>query len=216
MAVEGADKSVTTNRKDQSQNIALLIIAVFLVAIYFLKEFYIRREPVQIIPVFSTEQTVVEIEDPSGNSKVYTLSDEASLKDVIAKNEKIHLNPPLSKGERGGLNYSDKVKTGSKITIDKDGSAQIGQMGGEKHLIFSIPLDINRATAQDFEGLPGIGPKLAEEIIATRKGLGGFKTIDGLKKVKGIGDKKFERIRGRLTVNSTTPSPPPSSSAAFQ
>ena len=89
-------------------------------------------------------------------------------------------------------------------------------MGGEKHLIFSIPLDINRATAQDFEALPGIGPKLAEEIIATRKGLGGFKTIDGLKKVKGIGDKKFERIRGRLTVNSTTPSPPPSSSAAFQ
>lgn len=225
MAVEGADKFVTTNAKDQSQNIALLIIAVFLVAIYFLREFYLQTEPAQITPAFSTEQTVVEIEDPSGNSKVYTLSDEASLKDVIAKNEKRHLNPSsptkafedkFSKGERGGLNYSDKVKSGSRITINKDGFAQVGLMSGEKHLIFSIPLDINKATVQDFEALPGIGPKLAEEIIATRKRLGGFKTSDGLKKVKGIGDKKFERIRGRLTVNSATPSPPPSSSAAFQ
>ena len=200
MAVKDADKLVTTSAKNQSQNIALLIIALFLVAIYFLKEFYIQREPAQITSVSSVEQTVLEVEDSAGTSKVYTFSKEASLKDVISKTEKTPLNPPLSKGEKGGLNYSDKVKTGSKITISKDGSAQIGLMSGEKHLIFSIPLNINKATAQDFEALPGIGPKLGERIIEKREKLGGFKTIDDLKKVKGIGEKKFEKIKGMISV----------------
>lgn len=200
MAVKDADKVRTTNAKNQLQNIALLIIAFFLVIIYFLKEFYISKEPANITPVSTTEQTVFEVEDSAGNSKVYVLSKEASLKDVTAKTEKIPLNPPLSKGERGGLNYSDKVKTGSKTTINKDGSAQIGLMSGEKHLIFSIPLNINKAAAQDFEALPGIGPKLGERIIEKRKKLGGFKTIYDLKKVKGIGEKKFEKIKGMINV----------------
>lgn len=200
MAVKDADKVRTTNAKNQLQNIALLIIAFFLVIIYFLKEFYISKEPANITPVSTTEQTVFEVEDSAGNSKVYVLPKEASLKDVTAKTEKIPLNPPLAKGERGGLNYSDKVKTGSKVTINKDGSAQIGLMSGEKHLIFSIPLNINKATAQDFEALPGIGPKLGERIIEKREKLGGFKTIDDIKKVKGIGEKKFEKIREMISV----------------
>ena len=186
---------------EKGRDIALLVIAVFLVAVYFIKGFSMTDSPPPP-PVDHPEgQIIFEVEDPSNFSKVYTSPKDISLKDAMARAGEIPSHPPFSKGGMRGLKNADTViKSGSKITIDKDGSAKIGQMSGEKHLIFSIPLDINKTTAQDFEALPGIGPKLAEEIIATRKRLGGFKTIGDLKKVKGIGDKKFEKIREMISV----------------
>lgn len=172
----------------KSKDIALLIIAVFLVVGYFLKEFYISKEPTNTTPVSTTEQTVFEVEDSSGNSKVYVLPKKIPEVRSLSSNASI-------------VDQESEVKSGSKITINKSGSAIKGQMSGEKHLIFSIPLNINKATAQDFETLPGIGPKLAEKIIETRKSLGGFKSIEDLKKVKGIGDKKLEKIREMVAVD---------------
>jgi len=61
-------------------------------------------------------------------------------------------------------------------------------------------LDLNRATEQDFDALPGIGPKLAERIMKYRHSVGAFHSINELPDVKGIGNKKFERIRSLVTV----------------
>ena len=61
-------------------------------------------------------------------------------------------------------------------------------------------LDLNRATDQDFDALPGIGPRLAERIMEYRQSLGVFHSLDELRAVKGIGKKKFERIRPLVTV----------------
>jgi len=61
-------------------------------------------------------------------------------------------------------------------------------------------LDLNRATDQDFDALPGIGPRLAERIIEYRQSAGAFHSLDELRAVKGIGKKKFERIRPLVTV----------------
>jgi len=63
-------------------------------------------------------------------------------------------------------------------------------------------LDLNRATDQDFDALPGIGPRLAERIVQYRQSVGAFHSLDELRAVKGIGKKKFERIRPLLTVAS--------------
>jgi competence protein ComEA len=65
-------------------------------------------------------------------------------------------------------------------------------------------LDLNRATEQDFDALPGIGPKLAERIIEYRQSVGAFHSLDELRAVKGIGKKKFELIRPLVTVRSDT------------
>jgi competence protein ComEA len=62
-------------------------------------------------------------------------------------------------------------------------------------------LDVNRATEQDFDSLPGIGPKLAERIMEYRQSVGAFHSLDELRAVKGIGNKKFERIRPLVTVS---------------
>jgi competence protein ComEA len=61
-------------------------------------------------------------------------------------------------------------------------------------------LDLNRATEQDFDALPGIGPRLAERIMEYRQSAGAFHSLDELRDVKGIGNKKFERIRPLVTV----------------
>lgn len=65
-------------------------------------------------------------------------------------------------------------------------------------------LDLNRATDQDLDSLPGVGPKLAERIMEYRQSVGAFHSLDELQAVKGIGKKKFERIRPWVTVISDT------------
>ena len=63
-------------------------------------------------------------------------------------------------------------------------------------------LDINRATAKDFERLPGIGPQISARIVAYREQNGAFKSIDDITKVRGIGPKTLERLRPYLVVNT--------------
>lgn len=61
-------------------------------------------------------------------------------------------------------------------------------------------LDVNRATEQDFERLPGIGPVLARRIVEYRETRGTFEEVEQLRRVKGIGKKTFERIRRLVAV----------------
>ena len=56
-------------------------------------------------------------------------------------------------------------------------------------------VNLNRALKSELITLPGIGPALADRIIAYRYEFGTFKTIDDLRKVKGVGDKSLEKIR---------------------
>lgn len=63
-----------------------------------------------------------------------------------------------------------------------------------------LTLDVNRASQQDFERLPGIGPVLARRIVEYRESRGAFQDIEQLRRVKGIGKKTFERIRAFVAV----------------
>jgi competence protein ComEA len=58
-----------------------------------------------------------------------------------------------------------------------------------------FPLDLNKAPLHDLLELPGIGEKLAERIVKYRKDHGHFQSIEDLRKVKGIGKKRMERLR---------------------
>ena len=65
----------------------------------------------------------------------------------------------------------------------------------------SAPLDLNTATEKQLETLPGIGPKHARSIIASRNARGGhFQSIDDLLKIDGIGHKTIEGIRPYVVV----------------
>ena len=71
----------------------------------------------------------------------------------------------------------------------------------------TISLDVNRASQQDFERLPGIGPILAGRIVEYRETRGGFRDIEQLRRVKGVGKKTFERIREFVAVVPTVSRP---------
>lgn len=61
-------------------------------------------------------------------------------------------------------------------------------------------IDINTAAEKELVKLTGIGEEIAKRIVEYREANGGFKSIDELKKVKGIGDKKFEAIKEMITA----------------
>ncbi len=60
----------------------------------------------------------------------------------------------------------------------------------------NVRVDLNRASAAELEGLPGIGPALARRIVAARP----FRTVDALDAVKGIGPKRLAALRDRVVV----------------
>ena len=60
--------------------------------------------------------------------------------------------------------------------------------------------DINSASLADLVSLPGIGESIAQDIVNYRKVNGNFKTIEELKNIKGIGDKKYNEIKDLIKV----------------
>lgn len=64
----------------------------------------------------------------------------------------------------------------------------------------SEKISINKATYKELITLPGIGPKTAEKIIEYRNTYGPFWTIEDIKNVKGIGDKKYAKLKEFITI----------------
>lgn len=64
-------------------------------------------------------------------------------------------------------------------------------------------VNLNTATPAQIEGLPGIGPATAKRIIEYREKNGGFKKVEELMNVKGIGEKSFLKLKSLVTVGET-------------
>jgi competence protein ComEA len=64
------------------------------------------------------------------------------------------------------------------------------------------PIDLNRAGADELTSVPGIGKTLAQRIVEFREQHGPFKRVEDLMKVKGIGEKSFEKIRPYVKVGA--------------
>ena len=74
-------------------------------------------------------------------------------------------------------------------------------MSGPELLTLGLKLDVNRASVDDLEALPGIGPVLAGR-IKERAESRPFDSVDDLLFVKGIGPAKLEKIRPFVTVGA--------------
>jgi len=64
-------------------------------------------------------------------------------------------------------------------------------------------VNVNTASAADFEGLPGVGPKLAARIVEYRQKNGPFKKVEDLMNVRGLGEKNFLKLRAQLTLGDS-------------
>ncbi|MET0681872.1 MAG: helix-hairpin-helix domain-containing protein [Casimicrobiaceae bacterium] len=69
-------------------------------------------------------------------------------------------------------------------------------------------INLNTASKEELVALPGIGPAKAQAIVDYRNSHGQFKSIEEVKDVKGIGAKRFEKLKGELTVGGPSAKPP--------
>ena len=70
-------------------------------------------------------------------------------------------------------------------------------------------LDLNLASAEELQRLPGIGPVLAQRVVELRNAHGKFRTVEDLRDVKGIGKKRMEQLRPLVIVNAVPGSDQP-------
>jgi len=64
----------------------------------------------------------------------------------------------------------------------------------------TAPVNLNTATVEQLATIPGVGPKMAERIIDYRQKNGGFKKVEDLMNVSGVGEKSFLKMKPLITV----------------
>jgi competence protein ComEA len=69
----------------------------------------------------------------------------------------------------------------------------------------AAPVNLNTATADQLATIPGVGAKMAERIIDYRQKNGGFKKVEDLMNVSGVGEKSFLKMKPLITVTATKP-----------
>jgi competence protein ComEA len=98
----------------------------------------------------------------------------------------------------GALNLARRLVDGELVTVGAVGPGAGGPPGiaGARGPL----VDLNTATVSELDSLPGVGPVLAQRIVDHRTQHGPFVTVDQLREVDGIGDSRFNELRGRVTV----------------
>ena len=115
-----------------------------------------------------------------------------------------------AEGDREAINLAELLSDGRHLHVPRRGepplprsvppsstSAPRAAVGGAAGAAL---IDVNRAGAAELETLPGIGPKLSQALVDDREAKGPFRSVDDLKRVRGIGDSKLEAIRPLITV----------------
>jgi competence protein ComEA len=88
-------------------------------------------------------------------------------------------------------------------SVSKAGSDGRSGRGGRSNKLTSPDqgqIDLNTATAAELQRIPGIGPSMAERLIAYRQENGGFHSVEDLLQVSGIGEKKYEKMKSFVKV----------------
>lgn len=178
-----------------SQQWILWSLSLLAFLLLSLKFFYHPSPP----PKPTHPEMVVEIEGAIQEPGVYLFPHPPTLREVIERGG----------GFREGIRSiedlsSVRLKTGTLITVEKKSheeiAIKIGRMEAHKLLVFSIPLDLNQVSHHELSLIPGIGESLSQEIIEYRQKRRGFRSVEELKEIKGIGEAKFQSIKKYFTV----------------
>lgn len=129
---------------------------------------------------------------------VYEVEDNSRISDVISKAGGFTTEADKDYIAKN-INLSEKIKDEQHIYIPslaERAESNISSASNGTSSDTGGKVNINTASKDDLDGLPGIGPSTADKIIEARP----FESIDDLKNVSGIGDAKFEEIKNLVSV----------------
>lgn len=169
-------------------------------------------------PVATENRIKIDVAGAVINPGVYELGDEARVEEAlnaaggtsdeadrewVAKN--LNLAAKLSDGDKLYIPKVGETAAASKVSPPVSAPpATAGVVSGTKTSNTSdcSRVNINIASAATLdECLPGIGPAYAQRIVEYREAHGGFKSIEEIQEVSGIGPKTFEKIKDQITVD---------------
>ena len=170
------------------------IAVVLVVAILFFIGFAEDDTPPLEPPTPSVKKISVYVSGQVQNISVVELEDNGELKFIDAVNKA---------GGLTSLADSDAVNMASPLTDGQHVHIPTKEIFLQQQSISASSGDlvnINTADAEKLATLKGIGPALAQRIIEYREQNGAFKSVDEIKNVRGIGDKKFAAFKDKITI----------------
>ena len=115
----------------------------------------------------------------------------------------------LPTADTNGVNLAQKLKDGMQVTVPENspqGTAVQGAAaadGAQTRTAKPLPdgmVNINTADEKELDKLPGIGPAMAKRIVEYRMENGAFQAPEEIKRVKGIGDAKYEKMKDKIAL----------------
>ena len=172
--------------------IALGVVLALIPPILFLTPSLIPQK-YPILSESGPRTLAVELVDPKGVSGIY----------FVAPGESLHslcLRLGISAPEGKDLHLRNGMRI--RLAPGKDGrSVRIENMDAGTRLALGLPVDINLAGFDDLRMIPGVGNKLAADIVALREQTGRFNRLEELTQIKGIREKKMEKLRNYLYID---------------
>lgn len=159
-----------------------------------------RGQPVTLLPPPTPSPFIVEITGAVAAPGVYSLPPGSRVQAAIeaagglnaaADSEQVNLARPIEDGEK--IVIAALGETSQTLSINNRVSEPAAAQDGF--------ININNASLLDLQELPGIGAIKAERIIAYRDTHSGFKTIEELQEVEGIGKETFDRLKDMITID---------------
>ena len=149
--------------------------------------------PPIIVEQVQAPQIFVDVTGAVNTPGVYSLTASSRVIDAIKA-----AGGSASGADLSTINLARVLADGEQIYVDAATTNSKGvRVATPKR---SGPININRATVGDFDSLDGIGPVIANRIVAYRKTHGPFITIEDLQNVSGIGAAKFSQSKSKIRV----------------
>ncbi|HEO1311518.1 TPA: helix-hairpin-helix domain-containing protein [Streptococcus agalactiae] len=148
-----------------------------------------------------SNQVTVDVKGAVNHPGVYSLPSQSRVTDAIKRAGGLS-NLADSKSVNLAQKLQDETviyvaQKGEKITVVEEEKANnIATQGNSKGKI-----NLNKADLSSLQTISGVGAKIAQDILDYRDSQGGFKTIDDLKNVSGIGEKTLEKLRQDVTID---------------
>lgn len=144
-----------------------------------------------------TGQALIQRQNSPDNTQLTKLGDDnQSLRNRLQADEKTIADLTTRVNQLVDLHSHPEVTTETTVTNVTGTAAAAGNAQTANSIVH-----LNSASDQELETLPGIGPVYASRIIDYRNQNGGFKSVDELKNIKGIGGATFNKIKDYVIIN---------------